>query len=260
MASTPLSPIRKKRNFKALQLPGAVSLPVSPNLEAEPVPTRLAPAPIISAPVGKKRPPPMVIKAPKIPVSSGAVSAVEQDGTVLTVFGGASTAPHSASPAVRRNTYHATLSNTLANLDMNAEIKFDLKNEDLKDLQELGQGNGGSVKKVEHIPTGTIMAKKVRYFSLLLVFSQIIPITNLSRSSSLMQSQQYGNKSYVNYTLCTTVTRNTSSLFGAPFSPILTFASVWNSWTKALWMAFTRRLAQLISKLLARSLWLSLKV
>jgi mitogen-activated protein kinase kinase len=51
---------------------------------------------------------------------------------------------------------------------MNAEIKFDLKNEDLKDLQELGQGNGGSVNKVEHVPTGTIMAKKVG-FSLLLV-------------------------------------------------------------------------------------------
>lgn len=157
-----MSPIRKKRNFKALQLPGALSSPMSPNLEAEPVPTRLAPVPLASAPVGKKRPPPMVIKAPKIPVSSGAASAVEQDGTVLTVFSGASNASHSASPAVRRNTYHATLSTTLANLDMNAEIKFDLKSEDLKDLQELGQGNGGSVKKVEHVPTGTIMAKKVR--------------------------------------------------------------------------------------------------
>jgi len=44
---------------------------------------------------------------------------------------------------------------------MNGETKkFDLRNEDLKDLQELGQGNGGSVKKVEHIPTGTLMAKK----------------------------------------------------------------------------------------------------
>jgi mitogen-activated protein kinase kinase len=100
----------------------------------------------------------MIIKAPKIPTSSCAVSAIEQDGTVLTVLNAAS---HTASPAVRRNTYHATLSNTLANLDMNADIKFDLKNEDLKDLQELGQGNGGSVKKVEHVPTGTIMAKKI---------------------------------------------------------------------------------------------------
>ncbi len=61
----------------------------------------------------------------------------------------------------RRNTYHAHLSNALANLDMNNEIKFELKAEDLKDLQELVQGNGGSVKKVEHLPTGTIMAKKV---------------------------------------------------------------------------------------------------
>ena len=156
-----------------MQLPGAASLSLSPNLDADPpVPTRLAPPPMASAPVGgKKRPPPMVIKAPKIPVSSGAVSAVEQDGTVLTVFSGASTATHSTSPAARRNTYHATLSTTLANLDMNAEIKFDLKGEDLKDLQELGQGNGGSVKKVEHVPTGTIMAKKVRLFCFLLVLT-----------------------------------------------------------------------------------------
>jgi mitogen-activated protein kinase kinase len=113
----------------------------------------------------------MIIKAPKIPFSSGAVSAVEQDGTVLTMFGGVGTVPHSVSPAVRRNTYHAALSTTLANLDMNAEIKFDLKNEDLKDLQELGQGNGGSVKKVEHVPTGTIMAKKVCHTFLLLLVS-----------------------------------------------------------------------------------------
>lgn len=252
-----MSPIRKKRNFKALQLPGASSLPASPSLEAvEPVPTRLAPAPIASAPVGKKRPPPMIIKAPKIPTSSSAVSAIEQDGAVLTVY---NAAPHSASPAVRRNTYHAALSNTLANLDMNAEIKFDLKNEDLKDLQELGQGNGGSVKKVEHLPTGTIMAKKVR-----LSFAPILKINYTFiltlRLSSSMQSLQYGNKFYVNYTSCTTATRSTSSLFGAPSLPTPTFASVWNSWTKDLWMAFTRRLVRLISILSARSRWLFLKV
>ena len=59
-------------------------------------------------------------------------------------------------------TYHTTLSTTLANLELNSENKYhDLRNEDLKDLHELGQGNGGSVKKVEHLPTGTIMAKKV---------------------------------------------------------------------------------------------------
>jgi len=38
-----------------------------------------------------------------------------------------------------------------------------LKNEDLQELTELGAGNGGSVKKVEHTPSGTLMAKKVKY-------------------------------------------------------------------------------------------------
>jgi len=164
-----VTPIRKKRNFKALQLSVAESAPTTAR-DSEPVAIRQAPPPVApaqSAPVErKKRPPPMIIKAPKIPASSGAVSAVEQDGGLLTVVSGPPP-PHSASQAVRRNTYHATLSNTLANLDMNAEIKFDLKDGDLKDLQELGQGNGGSVKKVEHVPTKTIMAKKVNCCSLL---------------------------------------------------------------------------------------------
>jgi len=104
----------------------------------------------------------MTLKAPKIS-SSGAVSAIEQETpSMLTVVSnGPNSAPATGSAATRRNTYHATLSSTLANLDMNAEIKFDLRNEDLKDLHELGQGNGGSVKKVEHMPTGTIMAKKI---------------------------------------------------------------------------------------------------
>jgi mitogen-activated protein kinase kinase len=167
--SSPTTPIRKKkRNFKFLQLGVPLPLPGT-NLE---VPTLLAPVPIDSVPVGKKGPPPMVIKAPKILVSSDAVSAVEQDGTV--------------SPSVGRN----------------AEIKFHLKGEDLKDLQELGQGNGGNVKKVEHIPTGTIMARKVRLFPLFLVLTDNSNHKSILifRLSSLMQSQQYGNKSYVNYT------------------------------------------------------------
>ncbi|KAI0032571.1 kinase [Vararia minispora EC-137] len=58
--------------------------------------------------------------------------------------------------ASHRMTYHNALTNTLANLD-----KYDLRDEDLKDLNELGQGNGGSVKRVEHVPTHTIMAKKI---------------------------------------------------------------------------------------------------
>ncbi|KAL0961170.1 hypothetical protein HGRIS_006142 [Hohenbuehelia grisea] len=140
------TPIRKKRNFKALQL-NVDDQPTSPS-EPEPIPTRLAP---VAA--GKKRPPPMTLKAPKIPsngTTDGNGAANGQNSAILT-----------SSPSPRRNTYHATLSSTLANLDMNSDSKFELRNEDFKDLQELGQGNGGSVKKVEHVPTGKIMAKKI---------------------------------------------------------------------------------------------------
>jgi mitogen-activated protein kinase kinase len=37
-----------------------------------------------------------------------------------------------------------------------------MKAEDLREIGDLGSGNGGSVKKVTHLPTGTTMAKKVR--------------------------------------------------------------------------------------------------
>ncbi|PPR05036.1 hypothetical protein CVT24_010182 [Panaeolus cyanescens] len=160
------TPIRKKRNFKALQLNVTESTGPATAGDAEPVAIRQAPLPVQnSAPVGgpKKRPPPMVIKAPKIPSTTvtAVVSAVDETGNNIPSVNGPNNVPHSASPAVRRNTYHAHLSNTLASLDMNAGMKYDLRTEDLKDLQELGQGNGGSVKKVEHVPTKTIMAKKI---------------------------------------------------------------------------------------------------
>lgn len=145
------TPIRKKRNFKALQLD--VALSAAPK-DPEPVPTRVAPP----ATKSKKRPPPMTLNAPKL----GQVPAAnDADGCLLPVTNGLSSAPGGGSASARRNNYHTTLSNTLANLDMNAEMRYDLRNDDLKDLMELGHGNGGSVKKVEHIPTKTIMAKKI---------------------------------------------------------------------------------------------------
>lgn len=64
----------------------------------------------------------------------------------------------------RHSAVQATLQEKLAQLKH--QIKLDLKNVDLKKLSDLGQGNGGSVEKVEHIPTGTTMAKKVRDFFL----------------------------------------------------------------------------------------------
>lgn len=47
-------------------------------------------------------------------------------------------------------------------LQIGIEYKLDLKREDLEVLKDLGHGNGGSVSKVRHTATNTIMARKVR--------------------------------------------------------------------------------------------------
>ncbi|KAK1224040.1 MAP kinase kinase (MEK) [Marasmius sp. AFHP31] len=159
------TPIRKKRNFKALQLSTptvTTPQPPPPEPEPQPVPTRQAPTAGATGAGGKKRPPPMTLKAPKVPSTTSQPTNAPEDSNLLTVVNGPSSAPNTASAVnTKRNTYHTTLSNTLANLDLNAEVHFDLRNEDLKDIHELGQGNGGSVKRVEHTPTGTHMAKKI---------------------------------------------------------------------------------------------------
>jgi mitogen-activated protein kinase kinase len=48
-----------------------------------------------------------------------------------------------------------------AQLEIGIEYKLDLKPDDLEVLKELGSGNGGTVSKVRHILTGTVMARKV---------------------------------------------------------------------------------------------------
>lgn len=58
-------------------------------------------------------------------------------------------------------------------LEIGIEYKLDLKPEDLEILKELGSGNGGTVSKVKHLTTGTVMARKVRlvpHTSLLLAY------------------------------------------------------------------------------------------
>jgi len=134
---TPSStPLRTKRNFKSLKLPDDPIVP--PPLSIDPVATRPAPAP-----GAKKRPPPL-----------GGEAAT--NGFVL------DPAIPAESPATgRRSAMHATISRTLAKFDFK---QLDLKNDDLRKLADLGQGNGGSVVKVEHVPTGTLMAKKVGRF------------------------------------------------------------------------------------------------
>ncbi|KAI5119042.1 hypothetical protein M0805_005908 [Coniferiporia weirii] len=150
--------VRKKRNFKALQLDVAKSAQPAPTPAAppvqpiEPIPTRNPPQAN-----GRRRPPPMKLAAPKVQAT-----ATPNDDNLLTVSANASnSAPATGTVSAARPGYHTDLTQKLANLDMNAETKYDLRNEDLKELQELGQGNGGSVKKVEHTPTGKTMAKKI---------------------------------------------------------------------------------------------------
>ena len=46
-------------------------------------------------------------------------------------------------------------------LEIGIEYKLDLKKDDLEVIKELGSGNGGTVSKVRHRATGTIMARKV---------------------------------------------------------------------------------------------------
>lgn len=48
-----------------------------------------------------------------------------------------------------------------AQLEIGIEYKLDLKREDLEVLRDLGHGNGGTVSKVRHMATGTVMARKV---------------------------------------------------------------------------------------------------
>lgn len=53
------------------------------------------------------------------------------------------------------------LTEQLQDLQIGLELRLDLRGEDIETLEELGAGNGGTVCKVVHQPTKTIMAKKV---------------------------------------------------------------------------------------------------
>ena len=161
--------VRKKRNFKALQLdvskpdpPAAPSAPslLEPNGAATGATTAKQPVATRNAPNGRRRPPPMNL-APKVAAPAPSTAG---DDNLLTVSTTPNSAPVTGTTSATRPGYHTDLTQKLANMDMNAETKYDLRNEDLKELQELGQGNGGSVKKVMHIPSGKTMAKKVSIF------------------------------------------------------------------------------------------------
>ncbi|KAJ4490936.1 Pkinase-domain-containing protein [Lentinula aciculospora] len=135
MSLSPPNSDRKKRNFKALQLP------LSPNEMV---------VPIRHAPSAKKRNPALDSARHLVPSATKSALLTPESSTT------------------QRRNLHRTLTSTLEKLDSETQaegkktqLNGPIKQEDLRNLAELGQGNGGSVIKVEYIPTGLIMAKKI---------------------------------------------------------------------------------------------------
>lgn len=62
---------------------------------------------------------------------------------------------------IRNPTSNSELISKFSTLELNVEFNLDIRAEDIEVLSELGSGNGGTVSKARHIPTGLIMARKV---------------------------------------------------------------------------------------------------
>ncbi|KAI1437781.1 kinase-like domain-containing protein [Xylaria sp. CBS 124048] len=83
----------------------------------------------------------LALAAPKPPASSGSGS-----GNVLGWGAGGSRAEDVGNET---------------QLEIGIEFNLDIRPDDLEIVKELGSGNGGTVSKVKHLPTGTTMARKV---------------------------------------------------------------------------------------------------
>jgi hypothetical protein len=113
-----------------------------------------------------------------------------------------------------------------AQLEIGIEYKLDLKREDLEVLKELGSGNGGTVSKVKHIATGTVMARKV-YFTLRLELEE----TDNFRSYMSKLRRKSDAVSFESFISCTSVILTTSSTFMVLSSARVTMLlCVWSTW------------------------------
>ncbi|KAI8352491.1 kinase-like domain-containing protein [Blakeslea trispora] len=56
---------------------------------------------------------------------------------------------------------YSNLCEQLSELEIGLELRLDLRPEDFKSIDELGRGNGGTVSKVLHVRTNTVMARKI---------------------------------------------------------------------------------------------------
>jgi hypothetical protein len=91
-------------------------------------------------------------------------------------------------------------------LEIGIEYKLDLRPEDLEILKELGSGNGGTVSKVKHLTTGTVMARKV----CILCHTIKYPVNLSGRLFMWRLSEKYGSELFENSRLCTAATPTTS--------------------------------------------------
>ncbi|KAG6849748.1 hypothetical protein H0H93_005546 [Arthromyces matolae] len=153
------TPLRTKRNFKSLQLP--VDDPLIPDPEPEQLPRRVSSLLTVSPPPPKRPLGPQPLPPKRRPPPLGADAAPVPSFLSPIVD---SSVPSALRSSVNSGRHSALLHATLAKMELEpaAPVEItDLKNADLRDLKELGQGNGGSVMMVEHVPSGTVMAKKI---------------------------------------------------------------------------------------------------
>lgn len=161
-SSTTASPLlqpRKNRNKKALTLGAATSKPgtLSGTDVAELLQASSGDGGSVSRSATLKRGPAPIQVAPRLGIRTMNSTPVLDSTPLLP-----STPSLSSS-----STASSALSSALASLDLELGVEFnlDLRNEDLLVLNELGAGNGGTVERVKHVPTGFIMAKKVSSMS-----------------------------------------------------------------------------------------------
>lgn len=143
---------RKNRNKKGLALVGSDS---SSSSSSSPLISRAAPSRPDSN--HKNTGAPLQVQ----PSYSSSLSPV--GSPLLPVSAGHTPSLSSSSVSSHKQSYHNKLSEQLANLELGVEFKLDLKGEDLQVLNELGSGNGGTVSRCLHVPTGAIMARKVSW-------------------------------------------------------------------------------------------------
>jgi len=154
--------VRKKRNFKALAVHVDKSYESPPSASSKvsgtgpPVAVLAATRAAPSAP-SKRKPPAMDLSKSKAPLDYSTMS--RRSPIPLPVSTPETAELSTSSPS--QSSYHS-LQERLATMEMGqSDASMDLRVEDFRTLSELGQGNGGTVSKVEHIPTQKTMAKKV---------------------------------------------------------------------------------------------------